>query len=501
MVINLNRRHREILSIILNTDECITGNELAKLCNVSIRTIRRDMKEINLLLEEYNMKIGSNVKKGYYLNKENKDSLKKNNIIRKVLDYEYIIEIPSLPMDRQIYILSKLTTKEYISVEELAKTLYVSTATINNDITFINKWLKRDLNLSISYSLNNGITLKANEKEKRNIISWILSIRTNISTILKFWNYLFEDIEIIEKTKDIYHIVSAEAKKDKYYLAGHSLQIMCYEILVAIIRCNLGFKLNSLEKTNDILMPVMVSISEKVEEELLVKLPQIEWLNLQQCFKSKQFLKGTDIRDIETDECISIVDEFLKILNNKFKLDLSANLDNKYKLRLYVASMINRLKYRYCIPNKINEKVTEVYKREFKMATEMAQIIKRELDLNMELIELAYITIHLVSICKLWRYSLNTAIVCDYDESIISFIKDKIKNHFGDKINISKNYTYWELVYGDQENFKDIDFIITTSTIADITKIPFIKINPEIESNDINMIAEYLENYKSKTST
>ena len=29
----------------------------------------------------------------------------------------------------------------------------------------------------------------------------------------------------------------------------------------------------------------------------------------------------------------------------------------------------------------------------------------------------------------MWIYKLNTAIVCDYDESILSFIKDKIKNY------------------------------------------------------------------------
>ena len=195
----MNRRYRDILSIILNTDECITGNELARLCNVTIRTIRQDIKEINVLLKEYNVEIDSSVKKGYFLNKKNKEILKKNNIIRKVLDYEYIIETPNLPIDRQMYILLKLTTKKYITVEELAESLYVSAATINNDIIFINKWLKKDLKLGISYSLNEGITLKANENEKRNIISWVLSIRTNISTISKYWNYLFEEKDVIKK--------------------------------------------------------------------------------------------------------------------------------------------------------------------------------------------------------------------------------------------------------------------------------------------------------------
>jgi len=497
VTISLNRRYRDILSIILNTDECITGNELARLFEVNIRTIRQDIKEINVLLKEYDIEIDSNVKKGYYLNKKNKEILKKNNIIRKVLDYEYIMETPNSPVDRQMYILLKLTAKEYISVEEIAESLYVSEATVNKDIIFINKWLKKDLKLGISYSLNQGITLKANEKEKRNIISWVLSMKTNVSTISKYWNYLFKekDAIIVERARELYHIVSAETKKYSYYLSGHSAQLLCYEILVAVKRCQLGFNLNDL---NDDLMPVIIEVREKVEKELEVNLSKTEWLNLQQYFKSKQFLNGTNIINIETEEAIYIVDEFLRTLHDKFNIDLSTNLDNKYKLLLYIAPMINRLKYRHCIPNKISEKITETYKTEFKMAIEIAHIIKRKLNFNVELIELAYITIQLVSMCGIERYKLDTAIVCDYDESIISFIKDKIDKNFREKIKISKLYDYQEFMYENQEKLKKIEFIITTSTIADITNIPFIRINPEIEQNDIDMISEYLNNYKSK---
>lgn len=496
--INLNRRYREILSIILNTDECITGNELARLFDISIRTIRGDIKEINILLKEYNIEVCSSVKKGYYLNKKNKEILKKNNVIRKVLDYEYIIETPNLPMDRQMYILLKLTTKKYISVEEIEESLYVSAATINNDIILVNKWLKKKLKSGISYSLNNGITLKANEKEKRNIISWVLSIKTNVSTIAKYWSYLFKEKDVIKKARDLYHIVNAETKKYNYYLSGHSSQLLCYETLVAVNRCELGFNLNDSNDINDDLMPVMIAIKEKAEREIGINLSETEWINLQQRFKSKQFLDGTNINNIETEEAIYIVNEFLKSLYCKFKIDLSSNPVNKYKLLLYVAPMINRLKYGYCIPNKISEKVTQTYKTEFKMATEIAYIIKSRLNLNMELIELAYITIHLVSMCGILKDKLNAAIVCDYDESIVTFIKDKIKNCFGEKIEVCGFYDYQEFMYENEENLKRVEFIITTSTIADITDISFIKINPEIESNDIDMIAEYLDNHKNK---
>lgn len=495
MKINLNRRHRDILNLILNAEEFITGNELAKLCNVTIRTIRRDIKKINDILKAYGVEIDSSLKKGYFLNKKNKDILKKNDIIRKVLDHEYIIEIPSLPIDRQMYILLKLTIKKYISVEELAEALYVSAATVNNDVVLINKWLKKDLKLRISYSLSKGITLKANELEKRNIISWVLAVRLNISTVLKYWNYLFDDKEVIKVAREIYHIVSSETKKYNYYLSGHSAQLLCYEILVAFKRQKLG--LNLIDAEDGKLMAVMVAIREKVEMKLGLKLLKAEWLNLQQYFKSKQFLKGTDIKNIETEEAVFIVEEFFRILYKKYSIDLNCNTDNKYKLLLYVVPMINRLKYMHCIPNKIDEKVIKAYKTEFKMATEIKHIIKKKLNLDIRLIDLAYITVHLISMCGLWKYKLNTIIVCDYDESILSFIKDKVKNSFGEKLEISRVYDYQEFMYENEESFKNVDFIITTSTIADITNIPFVRINPEIEQSDIDMIAQYINTSRS----
>ncbi|MCD2347590.1 BglG family transcription antiterminator [Clostridium guangxiense] len=494
----MNRRHRDILNLILNTEDYITGNELAKLCNVTLRTIRRDIKKINETLKEYDSQITSSLKKGYFLNKKSKNVLKESNLIRKVLDYEYIIEVPNSPLDRQIYILLKLTTKKHISLEELEKTLYVSEATVNNDVALMNKWLKSNLKLRIGYSLNKGFTLKANEIEKRNIISWVLAIRLNISSVLKYWNYLFDDKDVISKARAIYQLVNTETKKYGYCLSGHSAQLLCYEILVAIKRSNLGFNLNSFHDTKDKLIPIMAAIREKLEMKLNVNLPETDWLNLEQCFKSKQFLHGTDIKNVETKETAFIVDKFFLTLKEEFNINLSAKPDNRYKLILYVAPMINRLKYMHCIPNSIDKKIIETYKTEFKMAIELKYIIKEKLKLDIKMIDLAYITMHLVSMCGLWKYKFNTIIVCDYDESILSFIKDKIKDCFGEKLKITRFYDYQEFMYEEKEKLKEVELIITTSTIADITDIPFIRINPEIEQNDLDMIKEYLDTYKKR---
>jgi lichenan operon transcriptional antiterminator len=84
----LLRRHREILSYILNTDGFINGSELASVCSASVRTIQLDIKEINKLLKEYNAQINSEVKKGYYITEKSKEILRENNIISTVFDIE-----------------------------------------------------------------------------------------------------------------------------------------------------------------------------------------------------------------------------------------------------------------------------------------------------------------------------------------------------------------------------------------------------------------------------
>lgn len=490
------RRYREILNIILNTDGYVTGNELVKLCNVSIRTIRIDIKKINELLEEYIVKINSSVKKGYYLTDADKELLKENDIIRSVWDYEYIEQVPNTPTERQRYILLKLTMKEYLSIEELVDKLYISTSSINNDINSIKKWLKENLNLSLNYSLNKGIKLNCSERDKRNIIGWIIAKKSNASSTMKNCYYLFNHQEIVGFTDKLFPIINAETKQYGYILSGHSSQFLCNQIFIAVQRCELGFNLEKNNEIDDKLLLVIIAIKEKIRTQLKVTLPEIEWLNLQQYFKSRQFINGTDLKNIETKEAIHITNIFFKDVFEKFNINLAVYPKIKENLLLYVAPMINRLKLNHCIVNSIDENVIQTYPSEYEMSMEMLNVVKKELGLNVRLIELAYITMQLVSTKEAWNKKLKTIIVSDFDQSIVSFIKNKIFIYLSEKISFCGFYTYQQFTFGLVENFEEIDFIITTATLAGRTKIPFVIVSPTMEQKDLINLYKNLEDLK-----
>ena len=490
------RRYREILNIILNTDGYVTGNELVKLCNVSIRTIRMDIKKINELLEDYIVKINSSVKKGYYLTDADKELLKENDIIRSVWDYEYIEQVPSTPTERQRYILLKLTMKEYISVEELVDKLYISTSSINNDINSIKKWLKENLNLSLNYSLNKGIKLNCSERDKRNIIGWIIAKKSNASSTMKNCYYLFNNQEIVKFTDKLFPIMNVETKQYGYILSGHSSQFLCNQIFIAVKRCELGFYLEKNNEIDDKLFLVIIAIKEKIRTQLNVTLPEIEWLNLQQYFKSRQFIDGTDLKNIETKEAIHITNIFFENVFEKFNINLAVYSKIRESLLLYVAPMINRLKFNHCIVNSIDENLIQIYPSEYEMSMEMLNVVKKELGLNVRLIEIAYITMQLISTKEVWNKKLKTIIVSDFDQSIISFIKNKIFTYLSEKISFYGFYTYQEFTFGLVENFGEIDFIITTATLAGRTKIPFAIISPTMKQKDFINLYKHLEDLK-----
>jgi lichenan operon transcriptional antiterminator len=489
------RRYREILNSILNTDGCITGNELAKLCNVSIRTIRLDIKEINKLLEGYNIEIDSIMKKGYYLTEICKKRLKENDIIKSVWDQEYIAQLPNTPRERQMYIILKLTMKDYISIEELSDKLYISTSTINNDISAIKKWLKENLNLNIKYSLNKGIKLECSEWDKRNVIGWVIAKKSNASSVMKNCYYLFNHQNIVILTDKLFPIINSETKKYGYVLSGHSSQFLCNQIFIALERCKLGFKLKSTEIEEEFL-PVITAIREAILTQLKIELSEIEWLNLQQYFKSRQFIDGTDLKNINTKEAINITREFKKSVYAKFDVNLENHNKIKDTLLLYTASMINRLRFKHCIVNSIDENIIKTYPFEYKIACEMRNVVKKELGLEVTLIELAYITMHLVSTKEMWSKKLKTIIVCDFDQSIINFIKNKIFTYLNEKISFYGFYTYQEFTFGLVENLEKVDFIITTATLAGRTNIPFAIISPTMEQKDFINLYEHLENLK-----
>lgn len=487
----MNRRLREIAKTILNTEGYITGNFLSEINDVSLRTIRTDIKEINKLLKNFDIKIYSEHNKGYYFSKIDKLRLIDEKIIQNLMDSEFINEIPATPFDRMIYILLRSTIEDIQDIDYLAENLCVAGSTILKDVEYARKWLLEHLGLNLTCSLTNGITLIANEIEKRLLISFIFSRKENESTIIKYSNYLdygnsnLLDVNLLKLLNDTCH-------EHNLKMSGHSSVLFTMELSVARSRFENGNRINEFGKKVE-LTKVIEDFKLKYENTVFTVLSINEWVYLQECFFAKQFMFPSDINLLNDDNSKHIiellVDKIPEFKNaNKNELDFIKN-----ELSITIGPMLKRVKNHFCIANEVNDRYIDSVKTSFDRASLIVDIIKEHMNISIKTNELKYLAFQLETLLNPFHKRKKIIIVSDHDYSLLRLIINRFDKIFSDYGEIIDTLTYSELSYYLNNNIESVDFYITTSNIASLTNKSFAHINPVMNLHDLSEIRKLLE--------
>ena len=159
----LNKRQKDIISILNENKNWIKGKQLAQLVGVSDRTIRSDIDVINKLYE--NEMIISNMRKGYMISQDKYLSIHK----------EMNSSIPQTPEQRCLYILQQLLIHEDgLNLTFLQEDIYVSGYSIENDIKRVRNALEKYPSLRLD-RMKNYIYLKGDEIDKRQLYKELLA--------------------------------------------------------------------------------------------------------------------------------------------------------------------------------------------------------------------------------------------------------------------------------------------------------------------------------------
>ena len=141
---------RELMSV-QSTLSTVTSEYLATVNQVSSRTIRTDIKQLDDILSQYGAKIKSARGTGYELSVLDE---KQFHQLLKELSANQLFDstsIPTVPDDRVHYLIKRLLlADEYLKLEDLADELYISKSTVQNDLRDVKKQLcKYDILLEI----------------------------------------------------------------------------------------------------------------------------------------------------------------------------------------------------------------------------------------------------------------------------------------------------------------------------------------------------------------
>ena len=472
----LKKRQNNIIDILNDKAEWITGKALAQMLNVSDRTIRSDIESINT---EYQREIiFSNKRLGYKLDEHaiSEMELETHNII------------PQTPQERCIWIIKELLfNSRELNLYDLENRVFISGYSIENDLGRIKKMIK-DYHLNLKRS-KNFVELIGEENEKRKLYRKLLTdeVQGNFTNLNILAN-LFSDFDFL-KISDIFTETCYEYD---YQIKESLFPIVMIHAGVAIERIISGNYAENIDLPDESFTETLeYQLSQdffaRVEQGCQIHSVENEIIKfaILLCSSNSQqdFTQKKEIREI--------VVAVLTKINDNFDIDFSGDKALVNGLGNHISSLIERQKTNTSMSNVYLREIKRKYPLVFEMAVHAGEVLSERLEKKVGENELSFIALHLgAAYDRVNSPSKYRAVVIIPNNQMLSkpFI-DKINSRFEDRMTIVFNYKIF-----DERQVRAIspDLIISTVSLKHQIKIPTLQLSLLFDYEDESKIFQLL---------
>ena len=390
-MIYLSRRSKQIIYKFTDTpDAILTSYDLAQETNVSTRTIKQDISDLNPLLKQYGASIEPRLGKGYQLEIADQFLFRQLVSELKSQDTNTTADIPKYRYERISYIIKKLLAIDYyISLEDLAGELYVSRSTLSADLKEVRSILS-EYNLSIVSKPNYGIILEGNEINRRLCISEYYFHSTVSTGFFALDHALFvssaNQIEI-NKIEEILREVISEYSLN---LSDASFQNMVIHIVISIRRWRFYNYVRMDKKNADKIARYREyeagkALKVKLEQWLNIILPYEESLYFTLHFHSKHMSEIAEISPESNRSTERTLNKIYDMLQQKYGI---TNIDKdrfEMYLRLHIPVMVERLETGMIVRNSQTYSIIGNYPLATHITYDISKIIEEEYQVKMNI--------------------------------------------------------------------------------------------------------------------
>ncbi|HBF3359484.1 TPA: transcription antiterminator [Clostridioides difficile] len=463
------------LNFIKTQHDWIDSSTLANYLNVSTRSIRKYVNEINS-----NGEFILSSKKGYKVNLN-------NNCQTKVDSSENIS-----PDNRLNLILKELIVNSNgINIFDLSEELFVSPATIEGDIVKANKFIG-SYNLKIKQS-KFLLKLIGNESAKRKLMSSIIFKETG-SDFLSLFDVqkIYQEYNLTKLKENIIYIL----KKYNLFINEYAINNILLHLMITIDRIKKNNYIDSVEVVNYIDNNVDINIAKDIsnflESEYNITLTSAELYYL--VFQLTNKTTVLNYNQMDTKSLSNYIDEHFvkltkKIIKNVYDLYLIDLSDEEFvvKFTLHVKNLISRAKNNQVLRNQIPQKLKDSYPLIYDISVYICNQIQTLENVDIDEDEISYISLHVGSFFdrqKLLEDKVLCALITpNYYDLQFKIVRD-LEKRFNESIEIIH-------IFSDTHNLdfdNKVDMVITTLPINNRCPIPFVYVNPYLNRKDYDNI-------------
>jgi mannitol operon transcriptional antiterminator len=506
----ISARERQVLEILLTETNELTVKDLADQIGVSGRTIHRDLKNVDDILEEYDLTLQKKSGVGIHVTGDKSKILELELFLFNLYHTEYT------PNERQTMILcTLLESSEPVKLHGLANDLNVTIATVSNDLTKMEESLKK-LELSLIRRRGYGVEIEGSEDAKRRAMRSLITEYLDESEILSLAkeniqrrsnqqiNTVSEKLlGLVEKKKllIVENVVESLSQGLPFSMADSAYIGLVVHLALAVERIQKGegisidpFYLENQKLEKEYLFAG--KIVEQLETIFQIKIPEAEIGYI------TMHLKGAKLRHdneylIESSSLQVAIKtrNLIEIAGTLLGRDLTANRSLFEGLMMHLKPALYRIKQNMGISNPLLDKIKSDYGELFSIVKESVKQVFHEFNVPDE--EIGYLAMHFgaVVLGNKELANLNTLVICSSGIGTSKMLATRLQQEFPELIPI-RNVSVMEF---KKMNFRDYDLVISTIPIPD-SHLDYILVSPILNNIEVDRIRSFISQIRKARS-
>ena len=478
----LSRRQTEILLLLIQKQAFIKGSRLADIFDVSVRSIRSDIAQINEMLKEWGLYVTSDNKNGYQISEGTLLKMRQFNVIQRIAD-SLDFDLPETKNERKVYLLFNMLFGCHYTQEEIEDMFYISPSQAFNDLKDLDKWVGSYTGVGLKKE-KDGFFIEDKESVIRSLISGIYTQRSNLFLEVKYSYFITGNTSFWNVIDYLSLIIEDFSRSHGYILSGFGIYTFAVDIALTYQRCSQGFMMEEMEhdhkKLECDLKEFLLS-----KDEIFSILSDNDYAYLIQRFIIKDFL-GNNPFFSESEKTREMLEQFYQSV-----LKLGIRIESPY-LREEIQRIIYRHHRRFYF---VLDRRKEVFKENplnYYFAITLKYFIEKsypEIVLNST--DLAYLTL-----CtkRYIRFNKKKAIlISDSDIYTMENVKTRIQRIYQDELEIVAKGNHFFIDKADM----DYDFVISTVSL-NISADNCVYINELCDMSSIEKIGDFLDSFQKE---
>ena len=479
-------RLHELLNYFMTHKDDISPTEITKHFQISQRTLRNDIHNLNEELDSCHTQIIMKRGQGYRLETEKEED---RSMLEAMLIEKEERQLDSADKRINHIIIKMLYANYYLTQDDLADEVFVSINTIINYLKTIRLILSK-YNLTLQTKANLGYMVTGDESDKRRCI--IDLITTNYQP----YEFRFSQEQTVllnhVNLEQIKEIVMSFNKKNDLHFSDYNLKNLILHIALSISRLLVSKPIEKYDiPINDSLHDLLDPLILLIENDF-----QISFDKNEKNYIYSHYISNTNelLDDQRNTEYIhNLVTNIITSIFESYHFDFRSDIILEHDLTHHLQSILNA---HYYHQNKKNPLLNTI-KNNYILAYEISGTAIKQAFID-ELVqltedEIGYISLHIGAAIERYfdsRYLKHKKAIILYDSGFAagSFLASKLNTLFKETLEIIGKYPSHEI---DEMDLKEADIIISTVPIKQ-TDIPVIHVEIPLSRKDIENVARVI---------